>query len=252
MADIGKNIRLLRMQKGMTQDELAEKLFVSRQTVSNYETGRSQPDIDTLLRIAESLGVEAQHLLYGSPDTEEQLAAKKRTIAACFAVAGLVIVYHLLTQLRKAYTPRFLMVGLGYSLVLLLRPMLFLLAGWTVMQLAAVLTKARPLQTRWAKGVFWCVVAFLMIYFVLVLPMCGWALWSDLEVLRLHLSGEDFNYSRSFSVAPWWDATVLWIARHINGLSVLFPLAGVVLWLTGGKGKTPPKTEVSATAPDSP
>lgn len=41
MANVGKNIRRLRTQKHMTQDELAEKLFVSRQTVSNYETGVS-------------------------------------------------------------------------------------------------------------------------------------------------------------------------------------------------------------------
>lgn len=41
MANVGKNIRRLRTQKHMTQDELAEKLFVSRQTVSNYETGDS-------------------------------------------------------------------------------------------------------------------------------------------------------------------------------------------------------------------
>ena len=42
MRDIGKNIRSLRMQKGMTQEQFAEKLFVTRQTVSNYETGVSQ------------------------------------------------------------------------------------------------------------------------------------------------------------------------------------------------------------------
>lgn len=41
MADVGKNIRHLRIQKHMTQDELAERLFVSRQTVSHYETGDS-------------------------------------------------------------------------------------------------------------------------------------------------------------------------------------------------------------------
>lgn len=41
MANVGKNIRILRTKKGMTQDELAEKLFVSRQTVSNYENGVS-------------------------------------------------------------------------------------------------------------------------------------------------------------------------------------------------------------------
>ncbi len=41
MANVGKNIRRLRNEKRMTQDELAEKLFVSRQTISNYETGGS-------------------------------------------------------------------------------------------------------------------------------------------------------------------------------------------------------------------
>ena len=41
MRDIGKNIRTLRERKGMTQEELAQALFVTRQTVSNYETGLS-------------------------------------------------------------------------------------------------------------------------------------------------------------------------------------------------------------------
>ena len=41
MRDIGKNIRTLREKKGMTQEELAQALFVTRQTVSNYETGVS-------------------------------------------------------------------------------------------------------------------------------------------------------------------------------------------------------------------
>ena len=42
MRDIGKNIKQLREGKGMTQEALAERLFVTRQTVSNYETGVSQ------------------------------------------------------------------------------------------------------------------------------------------------------------------------------------------------------------------
>lgn len=41
MRDIGKNIKALRERKCLTQDQLAEKLFVTRQTVSNYETGDS-------------------------------------------------------------------------------------------------------------------------------------------------------------------------------------------------------------------
>lgn len=51
----------------MTQDELAEALYVTRQTVSNYETGRSRPDVEMLLRIAEVLQADVHHLLYGPP-----------------------------------------------------------------------------------------------------------------------------------------------------------------------------------------
>ena len=67
MRDIGKNIRTARVRAGMTQDELAEQLHVSRQTVSNYETSRFRPDIDMLFSIAEALGMDVSALLYGSP-----------------------------------------------------------------------------------------------------------------------------------------------------------------------------------------
>ena len=56
MRDIGKNIKTLRMAKGMTQEDLAAALFVTRQTVSNYENGRSRPDLDMLLNIAQVAG----------------------------------------------------------------------------------------------------------------------------------------------------------------------------------------------------
>lgn len=42
MEDIGKNIRALRVRKKLSQDQLAQILHVTRQTVSNYETGRSR------------------------------------------------------------------------------------------------------------------------------------------------------------------------------------------------------------------
>ena len=41
MAKIGRNIREQRMKKGLSQEELAERLYVTRQTISNYETGVS-------------------------------------------------------------------------------------------------------------------------------------------------------------------------------------------------------------------
>ena len=55
MRDIGKNIRTLRTRRGLSQDQLAEALHVTRQTVSNYETGRSRPDVEMLTALAEAL-----------------------------------------------------------------------------------------------------------------------------------------------------------------------------------------------------
>ena len=48
LSKIAKNIVRLRKISGMTQDELAEKLFVTRQTVSGWENGRTQPNLDML------------------------------------------------------------------------------------------------------------------------------------------------------------------------------------------------------------
>ena len=44
MRDIGANIRRARTRRRLTQDDLAQTVHTTRQTISNYETGRSRPD----------------------------------------------------------------------------------------------------------------------------------------------------------------------------------------------------------------
>lgn len=63
---IGKNIKTFREQKRMTQEELAEKLCVTRQAVSNWENGKTEPDIETLHKIADLLGITIEELIYGT------------------------------------------------------------------------------------------------------------------------------------------------------------------------------------------
>lgn len=64
---IGGNLKKLRAAQGLTQDQLAEKLYVTRQAVSNWERNVSHPDLDQLEAIAAALGVEVTTLLYGLP-----------------------------------------------------------------------------------------------------------------------------------------------------------------------------------------
>lgn len=47
MRDIGANIRRARTRRKLTQDDLAQAVHTTRQTISNYETGRSRPDVET-------------------------------------------------------------------------------------------------------------------------------------------------------------------------------------------------------------
>jgi transcriptional regulator with XRE-family HTH domain len=51
--EISYKLKKLRSEKHMTQQEVAEKLCVTRQAVSNWETGKTQPDFDMLRSIAE-------------------------------------------------------------------------------------------------------------------------------------------------------------------------------------------------------
>lgn len=88
MRDIGKNIKDLRSQKNLTQDELAEKLFVTRQTVSNYETGRSRPDVEMLAKIADVLDTDANTVIYGM---SEDIGRKKKYTATAIGAAMILL-----------------------------------------------------------------------------------------------------------------------------------------------------------------
>lgn len=90
MAKVGKNIRTQRIKQGMSQETLAEKLFVSRQTVSNYETGKSYPDIDMLVKIAEELNVEVQVLIYGEAVKKKSPVFDKRYLITDIVVSVLL------------------------------------------------------------------------------------------------------------------------------------------------------------------
>ena len=63
----GDVIRALREGKGMTQEALAQRLFVSSKAVSKWETGRGYPDISLLEPLGQALGVSIMELLSGQP-----------------------------------------------------------------------------------------------------------------------------------------------------------------------------------------
>ena len=65
MLKMGVYLKKLRNEKGLTQEELAEKFGVTRRTVSRWETGYSLPDIDVLIEMSDFYNVELKDLLQG-------------------------------------------------------------------------------------------------------------------------------------------------------------------------------------------
>lgn len=65
MVEFGEKLQTLRKRKGLTQEELAAALFVSRTAISKWESGRGYPGIDSLKAIAAFFGVTVDELLSG-------------------------------------------------------------------------------------------------------------------------------------------------------------------------------------------
>lgn len=142
MRDIGKNIRLARLHRKLTQDELAQKVHTTRQTISNYETGRSRPDVETLQRLADALGVELTELLDGALSADARRAALRRVCimgAVTLILAGLWIYLH--TVCLRQYQ-RGDMVPLAAMLIT--EPLLLCALAWTLLQALRMVTRLRP------------------------------------------------------------------------------------------------------------
>lgn len=70
----GQFIAALRKEKGLTQQQLADKLYIGREAVSKWERGVGYPGITYLLDISEEFGVSVNEILYGERITEENKA----------------------------------------------------------------------------------------------------------------------------------------------------------------------------------
>jgi transcriptional regulator with XRE-family HTH domain len=68
---IGKFLQELRKEKGLTQEQLAEKMGVARRTVSRWETGNNMPDLDLLIELSDLYDVGLRELLDGERKSED-------------------------------------------------------------------------------------------------------------------------------------------------------------------------------------
>lgn len=95
MTNVSKNIKRLRNARKLTQDSLGEKLHLTRQAISSWELGRTQPDLEMLMKLAEVFEVSIEELLYGEKrNTKIDNENKPRWDSAIiiFAILGSLLV----------------------------------------------------------------------------------------------------------------------------------------------------------------
>lgn len=119
-----------RMELGLTQQEVADRLFVTRQTISNWENGKNFPDIPMLVTISDSFDLSLDYLLKGDERylkkieaDYDQIAEKKQTRQLGHSVAALTIAIVLVAVIGGIFFPRSADKWIGLSVLTLCIPL---------------------------------------------------------------------------------------------------------------------------------
>lgn len=218
----GERLYQLRKEKKMSQEELAERLEVSRQSVSRWENGSAAPDFDKTVRISEIFGVTTDYLIKGevqAPASAPPEAPQKEfpfwrkvLSAVLLTLGGLSLLYGILFG--------------GYLEYYLLFPLPLLSCGLFCL----FSKKYTPLKCWWS--LFWCGTSYLYVSF-------SWS-WSLAFLIFRKIPAQMKRY-----ILPGWIllflliALVLYTARTLRkkaiqnrkkhlAFTVLFPILYVV------------------------
>ena len=216
MNDVGKNIRRYREQQGLTQDALAERLHVTRQAVSNWETGKNQPDLDMLEALAGVLDLDPAELIYGK---KREYPRFQRKAVVWTLVLGLLVLLALLDalvilplqmELRKK-TFNALPYAVNQMAVL---PLGCLAAGMLIPAVLSLRRSVEPgkrgkLALRIASVLLlipWLLTLPILLSFLLSFRMPGFALFilSDPTRVRQLLAGYILPFCAGLCLYPAW------------------------------------------------
>ena len=219
MRDIGKNIKQLRIAQEMTQDQLAERLFVTRQTVSNYENGKSHPDVDMLIQIAQVLDTDVNALIYGPPVTVSRKTQKKLVIVSLILSAALGGFLLLLTLATWTEPWRGTVLKTG------MLPCCYAIWGFTVMALIGYFLQVKLLQGTAVTIFRWILLGIMAVYLLWAIPYCLWSLYCLIGATVTESFSSSFGFMRHVGA-------VFEKLQHA-GYGPVFLFPGAALWLLG-------------------
>lgn len=88
---IGDKLKEARLKKNMTQEEVAEKIFISTQSISNWENNKTYPDIGNVIALSDLYDVSLDELLKGSDNFMKHLEESTDLVKSNKKLIGLII-----------------------------------------------------------------------------------------------------------------------------------------------------------------
>lgn len=89
--EIGKKLKIARIEAGLTQEKAAEKINVSRQTISNWENEKSYPDIISVIALSDLYSVSLDELLKGDQKMAEHLEESTNVVKSNKKLTGAIL-----------------------------------------------------------------------------------------------------------------------------------------------------------------
>ena len=224
MKDIGKNIKAIRRAKGMTQNELADALYVTRQTVSNYENSRSHPDLDTLLKIAEIFETDVNTVIYGPSLPQNKKAAYKWAAFSSGATAICFLFYFTVNAVfdRVDYGYMFSVRSINRLAVF---PVSMFLLGWTLLCILGLFSGLEQIkQAKTARRrllVLGCVLAGIPIPYII---------FHAISVFRVISTS---SVSMAFPIIPVYREVSMAVLQLIYHAPFVYSILGGLFWLFG-------------------
>ena len=98
--ELGKQIKKYRQELQLSQEELADHVYVSRQTISNWENDKSYPDVTSLVLLSEIFQISLDKLIKGDIDTMKEVI-KQEEIKNSITMAQSIRFFSLLLLFRR-------------------------------------------------------------------------------------------------------------------------------------------------------
>lgn len=103
--ELAEQIKQRRIERGMSQEDLAERIYVSRQTISNWENDKTYPDVQSLLLLSVLFDTTVDELIKGDVKAMEEIVNSKEAYKAMtrWAMGGLAVVVVAVAMLVVGY-----------------------------------------------------------------------------------------------------------------------------------------------------